>query len=739
MALSREEIEQITQIVMETQRRQGQTFAPGQRTPGGTSSTDALAGARDAANAFSGALQNGGMRVSDFTSDLVGVIPGLQRFGESLGGVINYIEETNDAFRNLSRVGGGLNGDLGELRLGVASSRMQFDAYTNMIGRNASEMNLFAGGVNGGIRAFRTLTDDMFKEDGVISGFMNLGYTVEESNEFLLDNMKLLSRQARLERMDARQQTEAALRLAESMDVMAKLTGEQVDDQRDRLVEAQRDGATQARLRLLEKQGIKGVQEGFHTAMTELRAGGPQLQQLFQDYVQAGAPLSDATRQYAAMNEEAAALARQAAAVNASNLPAEEKRRRVQELAQRAAAAGLRSADSVTNLTVATYGQINDVARTQANVLESTGPLIDQLREYAASQGQVLGETISYQQAYRDYLASLDAETRAQSSGTGDDQGASVAVNEGQLAIANAASRINENIAQQIQSNNVLVSAYDRVGLVIDAAANAIASAANIAIDSLPGASRQEGMPSATGTGILSEEDADRIAQAQSLDGFTDAVSNATRDGLIAGLEPVLDQDLLRVGIVRIDTGAINSAAAERGRETGTPLPSSEGQGIFSDIFDALFGGGLATGGPVQRGKFYTVGEEGPETLIAGSSGTIVPNMTESLDQVRSTLASMVRETNITPNLRNIASRIQQMGPEAIMNNPQQVMDEMRREIATNRPDISTQRMEQLLDNLNQSMLQLVSINNNMSRHGQRTVEALRGASGNLLQGVRAR
>jgi hypothetical protein len=39
-----------------------------------------------------------------------------------------------------------------------------------------------------------------------------------------------------------------------------------------------------------------------------------------------------------------------------------------------------------------------------------------------------------------------------------------------------------------------------------------------------------------------------------------------------------------------------------------------------------LFGGGRAAGGPIQAGKFYRVGEEGPELLAAGTSGTIIPN-----------------------------------------------------------------------------------------------------------------
>jgi hypothetical protein len=39
-----------------------------------------------------------------------------------------------------------------------------------------------------------------------------------------------------------------------------------------------------------------------------------------------------------------------------------------------------------------------------------------------------------------------------------------------------------------------------------------------------------------------------------------------------------------------------------------------------------LFGGARAGGGPVSAGKFYMVGEHGPEIMAAGMSGTVIPN-----------------------------------------------------------------------------------------------------------------
>lgn len=59
-------------------------------------------------------------------------------------------------------------------------------------------------------------------------------------------------------------------------------------------------------------------------------------------------------------------------------------------------------------------------------------------------------------------------------------------------------------------------------------------------------------------------------------------------------------------------------------------LFSFAGKGLssigFGETASFLFGGGHASGGSVTPGHYYTVGENGPETLYAGSSGSIVPN-----------------------------------------------------------------------------------------------------------------
>lgn len=58
---------------------------------------------------------------------------------------------------------------------------------------------------------------------------------------------------------------------------------------------------------------------------------------------------------------------------------------------------------------------------------------------------------------------------------------------------------------------------------------------------------------------------------------------------------------------------------------TGRLFTAAESGGFFSSIA-SLFGGGMATGGPVSAGTAYMVGEQGPEMFVPRTSGAIVPN-----------------------------------------------------------------------------------------------------------------
>jgi hypothetical protein len=53
---------------------------------------------------------------------------------------------------------------------------------------------------------------------------------------------------------------------------------------------------------------------------------------------------------------------------------------------------------------------------------------------------------------------------------------------------------------------------------------------------------------------------------------------------------------------------------------------ASGGAGNILSSIAGFFGGARADGGPVTGGKAYLVGERGPEIVVPGASGTVIPN-----------------------------------------------------------------------------------------------------------------
>jgi len=707
MALDPNELNQIVGAIKEGFKQSGGNF---QGSSSGGSNTvgraTKLAGdaVKDGGKALGMALAQGGGKVSDFSET---ISKSLGPLGAAFSGIVGYIDHTNSAFQGLSKVGAGFNGDLGRLRIAAADTRMGFDEFGSLIGNNTQMLASFAGGVNGGTKQFQSLSRAMFADGDMINGFLNLGYTVNEANEFLMTNMTLLNRQARRDKMGTESQVKAALNLASSMDVMAKLTGDSVKKQQDELVDAQRDGATQAKLRLLEKQGIEGVQEGFNTAYTGLKAGGPMLQKLFQDMTQTGVPMTDATKAFAARNGEAAAIAKRMAAVNKSNLSKEEKQARLTTLSQQAVAATMKSSDSVQNLTIASLGQVSDFSKLAADSLEKTGPIIDQMNDYATKQGLVLGETLSYQDAYKKIFKEITTESETQKTGGGDGQGAQLAINAATLALAESASKVNLALGDQISTNEKVSGLLFQAAQKLDAFVSGAATAAVGALTLVPGSSNAQGsgsvngMPSGTAINQINDSDKSQ-AEKEAFVNFFGATN--------------FDGDALKVGIVKIDQDAI-ALNAKKGLATRGDTDALPGQSIFGDIWDSVTGNSNPTpkalGGGFNAGDFLKVGEQGPETMIAGFDGAVIPNMKQMMNRIPSIIEQLTTGTQTSEASKAVAAQMGMSGKSA--------------------NDFAA--LIQQAQTTNELLSRLLGVNTAQGRVGEKQLKLARGV-GNLMTGL---
>jgi len=415
-------------------------------------------------------LLQGGGRISDVANivgDSLGKLPNKfgdvgKALGTGVGFMAGYLEDTADTFRELQFIGAGLNGRLQDLRYTASQTRLNLDQFASLISNNNEKLVGFGAGVEDSIDKFANISNQMFELDAgaYAQQFMALGLSVEEMNEMLVDNIDLTRRQARIENMSVRQQLESAANYAKQLDVLAKLTGQDAKAVRDEVADRQRQGATQATLRQLEQRGVEGVQESYKSVQTALNEGPKVLRDLFDDVLQVGVPVTEATKNFAAVNSEAYNLAQQAAdALKQGDM------QEAQALAQRAAEETARFAQSEEGLTIARMGRVSDVAETQAGVLEETGPLIDAIKSYAE---EFEGEAGSFVEAFRGLRRSIEEEQETQIQDT---DPVLDLLNTAEVSMANTSAMVQREIANIIASpevQNASQTAANKIGEFFD-------------------------------------------------------------------------------------------------------------------------------------------------------------------------------------------------------------------------------------------------------------------------------
>jgi hypothetical protein len=138
------------------------------------------------------------------------------------------------------------------------------------------------------------------------------------------------------------------------------------------------------------------------------------------------------------------------------------------------------------------------------------------------------------------------------------------------------------------------------------------------------GVTRQNEGPMAAYRRRLSDEAADintsleRLA-VDNIERLEDSFGKATAKAL--GLKGAIGELIAELAVLALRQAIL---AAMGGPSGGSGGAGGGGGGILTAVA-SLFGGARAAGGPVDRGKFYLVGEKGPELFAPGAAGSIVP------------------------------------------------------------------------------------------------------------------
>jgi hypothetical protein len=232
------------------------------------------------------------------TTGIGGLIPGLGKLSEVVNDLgtsgLRYLLESNEAFKFLSKSGAGFNGDLMKIRKTSADLNMDLADFTNFISRNSESLAVLGGTVDSGADKIAGYYQSLL-DTGVIERFKRLGYTAEESAEFVAKNMSQQARAMYVQGLSEEERNDQMSRYAKNLQILAKLTGQDVDALEEKLRNENLAGEEIAKNRMLEKRGIAGVQTSYNT-FKQMFEDMPDLQRLITQLYTRQAPLDDVTQ-----------------------------------------------------------------------------------------------------------------------------------------------------------------------------------------------------------------------------------------------------------------------------------------------------------------------------------------------------------------------------------------------------------------------------------------------------------
>ena len=214
-----------------------------------------------AVKGFAEELISGGDSLSSFARHIPVV-------GNTLTMFTGLLDNSYQSFQLLAKSGADFGYNLENLRTTAATARLELGEFTELVSQSSTMMASFGGTVTQGARRTAELTDALGTDLRI--QLQSMGLSMEEINEQMVMQAYLNRAGSRVEIQDKAFAAEATAELTKNMLQLAKLTGEDVKTQQDKITQAQNDIAFQMELAKLDEDSRKKV----NLAMAEAQATG---------------------------------------------------------------------------------------------------------------------------------------------------------------------------------------------------------------------------------------------------------------------------------------------------------------------------------------------------------------------------------------------------------------------------------------------------------------------------------
>ena len=199
---------------------------------------------------FENLAKNGVKTTSVFEgiSDVVGGATGF------FGRLSSTIGPQIDIWRGLSNAGISFQGGIVEMAVAAKGARVDSEEFAETLRATNIQLRSLGGTSQQGTRAFADLTKQFYDVPAIADNLRALGYTNKELNDVMALSVTLGSA-TNINTDKARdKEIKAANEMAQQLELTARLTGMARKDQEEKLKEAQRDAAFQAKIEMEARQ-----------------------------------------------------------------------------------------------------------------------------------------------------------------------------------------------------------------------------------------------------------------------------------------------------------------------------------------------------------------------------------------------------------------------------------------------------------------------------------------------------